>query len=190
MHDSHAHIEDNGLKSRLVKETGVNITECYQCAKCTAGCPMVDDMDIKPSQVLRILQLELPGYEDTILRSLAIWLCLSCETCYSRCPQEVQLSKAMDFLRQESIAQGKVHPKAKDILKFHESFLLSIESTGKLAELNLLAAYKLKTLHLLQDVNLAPEMLIKGKLKLIPHKNKDMDNIEKIFRNTNNKGGK
>jgi heterodisulfide reductase subunit C len=190
MHDTHDQIEDNGLKARIIKETGVNISECYQCAKCTAGCPMNEYMDIMPSQILRMLQLELPGYEDRILKSYSIWLCLSCETCYTRCPQEVYFSKVMNFLRKESIMLSKVNPKAKDILKFHESFLSSIESTGKLNEMNLLSVYKLKSLNLFQDLDLVPSMLMKRKIKLLPHKIKDMDKIKRIFNNTKVKGGK
>lgn len=189
MHDSHHHDEPKGLKGRVIQATGVNITECYQCGKCTAGCPLNEDMDIMPNQVLRMLQLELPGYEEKILKSMSIWLCLACDQCYSRCPQEVLLSKVMDFLRQEAIRQNIVNPNAKDILKFHESFLSSIEKHGKLHELGLTASYKLKTMNLMQDITVAPGMLSKGKLSLFPHKVKNQKAIQKIFNKTQHKKG-
>jgi heterodisulfide reductase subunit C2 len=190
VHDTGHHDEPKGLKGRIIQATGVNITECYQCGKCTAGCPLNEEMDIMPNQLLRILQLELPGYEDKLLKSMSIWLCLACDMCYQRCPQEVLLSKVMDYLRQESIRQGKVNPKAKDILKFHESFLESIAKNGKLHEMGLTLNYKLKTMNLMQDVSVAPAMLSKGKLSLFPHKVKNLKAIEKIFKKTSeNKGG-
>lgn len=174
----------------MLQATGVNITECYQCGKCTAGCPLNEEMDIMPNQILRMLQLELPGYEDKIAGSLSIWLCLSCDTCYSRCPQEMKLSQVMGFLRQESLRKGKVNPEARDILKFHQAFLQSIEKNGKLHEVGLTIDYKLKTLNLMQDVFLAPSMLVKGKLNIFPHKVQNIKEIEKIFKKIgSNEGG-
>jgi len=178
------------LKKRMEQEIGVIASHCYQCGKCTAGCPLNEDMDIMPNQILRMLQLELPGYEDKLLSSLSIWLCLACDTCYSRCPQEVKLSQVMDFLRQESVRQNKVNPKAKDILKFHQAFLETIEKNGKLNEVWLTLNYKLKTLNLLQDINKAPSMFFKGKLNPIPDRVHNVKEIEKIFNKVReNEGG-
>jgi len=169
---------------------GVITSHCYQCGKCTAGCPLNEEMDIKPNQILRMLQMELPGYEDKLLGSLTIWLCLACDTCYSRCPQEVKLSQVMDFLRQESVRQHKVNSNAKDILKFHQAFLETIEKNGKLNEVWLTLNYKLKTLNLMQDVQKAPSMFFKGKLNPFPNKVQNVKEIEKIFKKVSeNEGG-
>ena len=190
MHESSHSTEPKGLKGRIIAATGVNINQCYQCGKCTAGCPLNEEMDIQPNQLLRMLQLELPGYEDKLLRSMSIWLCLACDMCSSRCPQEVLLSKVMDYLRQESLRQGKVNPKAKDIVSFHQSFLESIEKNGKLNEMGLTVSYKLKTMNLMQDISIAPAMLSKGKLSLFPHKVKNLKEIQKLFKKTSeHKGG-
>jgi heterodisulfide reductase subunit C len=139
-------------------------------------------MDVMPNQILRMLQLELPGYEEKILSSLSIWLCLACDTCYSRCPQEVKLSQIMVFLRQESLRQNKVNPDAKDILQFHKAFLDSIKMNGRLHEVGLTIDYKLRTLNLLQDVKLVPSMIAKGKLAIFPHQVQNTKEIAKIFR--------
>jgi heterodisulfide reductase subunit C2 len=182
MHD----LNKNGkLKSILQHSTDVDINTCYQCGKCTAGCPLNEEMDIMPNQILRMLQLEYPGYEDEILSSLTIWLCLACETCYSRCPQEVKLSKVMDYLRQESLRQNKVNPKAKDILRFHQAFFGELKRNGKLNEVGLTIDYKLRTMHLMQDVANAPSMLLKGKLNLIPNRVQNTKEIKKLFKKIN-----
>jgi len=141
-------------------------------------------MDITPSQVLHLLQLELPEFDEKVLRSFSIWLCLTCETCIARCPQEVDIPKIMDYLRGESVKQKKVNPKAKDIIAFHKAFLDSIEQTGRLFEVGLIADYKARSLHLVKDVLLAPKMFIKGKLGLFPEMIKDRVNLKKIFRRT------
>jgi heterodisulfide reductase subunit C2 len=170
------------LKSELEDSILVKTSNCYQCGKCTAGCPLNQEMDIMPNQVLRMLQLEYPNYEDELLRSQTIWLCLSCDTCYSRCPQEIKLSKAMDYLRQESLRQNKVHPKAKDILKFHQAFLSEVKRNGKLNEVGLTIDYKMRTMNLFQDVNNVPSMLKKGKLSLLPQHVQNRSEIKKIFK--------
>jgi heterodisulfide reductase subunit C2 len=172
------------LKDNVQKNTDVSVEMCYQCGKCTAGCPLNDEMDIAPNQILRMLQLGFPELEEKLLSSLSIWLCLTCETCYSRCPKEVELPLVMDYLRQESIRRGLVNSKAKDILEFHRSFLETVESLGKMHEVTLFRKYKLKTMHLLQDLSLVPGMISSGKLGIIPHKIKNQEAIARIFRNT------
>ncbi len=81
---------------------------------------------------------------------------------------EVDLPKAMDILRAESLRLKLVHPNAKDIVAFHTSFMNTIKRFGRLWEVGLIAEYKLRTRHFWQDVVVAPVMLQKGKLSLIP----------------------
>jgi heterodisulfide reductase subunit C len=181
VHETIHHHADT-LKSQVEEATGVILSHCYQCGKCTAGCPLNEEMDIMPNQILRILQAEMPGYEDRILSSLSIWLCLACDTCYSRCPQEILLSKVMDYLRQESVRQNKVNPEAKDILSFHKAFLDSVKLNGKLHEVGLTIDYKLRTLNLMQDVKYVPSMLAKGKLNFFPHQVQNTKEIANIFK--------
>ncbi len=184
MHETHK-VENlkQSLKERVQIATGVRINDCYQCGKCTAGCPLAEDMDLKPSQVLRLLQLDREQDEERILRSLGIWLCLTCETCYTRCPKEVEFPIVMDYLRAESIRKDMVHKGARKILAFHKTFLDSIRLTGRLQEVGLVAGYKMRTLDLLKDVEKAPDMFFKGKLNIFPHRIKGIEHIAKIFEN-------
>jgi len=52
-----------------------NIYACYQCGKCSAGCPSISEMDISPSEIIRLVQL---GEEEEVLNSKTIWVCASC----------------------------------------------------------------------------------------------------------------
>ncbi len=174
-----AHADD--LASRVEHATGECVRECYQCGKCTAGCPLAAEMDLTPHQVLRLLQLGGDELEREALGSLAIWLCLTCETCAARCPQEVEIPRIMDYLRQQARRRGLVNPQARDILAFHEAFLGSVRACGRLHEVGLIQSYKLKTLHLLQDVLLAPGLLARGKLSLRPHKIPGQAAVQRIF---------
>jgi heterodisulfide reductase subunit C2 len=180
-HDT-AHAET--LPAHVHDATGESVFECYQCGKCTAGCPLAAEMDYAPNQILRMLQLGLPELEEEVLKAFSIWLCLTCETCAARCPQEVDLPKIMDYLRQESLRRGLVHPKAKDILAFHQAFLDSIRQNGRLHEVGLISAYKLKTGHLFQDVLVAPKLFLRGKLKPLPHGIEGKGDVKRIFDRT------
>ena len=70
---------------------------CYQCGKCSAGCPMAKYMDILPHQIIRYAQL---GLEKELLSSEAIWLCVSCLTCNTRCPKGVHIAEVIEAVRQ------------------------------------------------------------------------------------------
>ncbi len=177
-HDS-AHLDT--LPAHVREATGESVFNCYQCGKCSAGCPLAEEMDFAPNQIVRMLQLDLPELEEEVLRSFSIWLCLTCETCAARCPKEVDLPRIMEYLRQESLRRGLVNPKAKDILAFHEAFLDTIRKGGRLHEVGLISSYKLRTFHLFQDVLTAPKLLMRGKLKLLPHSIKGRDEVRRIF---------
>jgi heterodisulfide reductase subunit C len=91
-----ADILRNELKDRVETLSGQKLLQCYQCGRCSAGCPVVDEMDIVPSEVIRLLQL---GQIDTVLDSKTIWVCASCLQCASRCPKGVEFSNICDALR-------------------------------------------------------------------------------------------
>lgn len=180
------HLKQN-LKFRIKASTDQDLMKCYQCGKCSAGCPLIDEMDIAPNQIIRMLQTEFQNLEERVLNSYSIWLCLSCQQCYTRCPQNINLPEIMDFLRQESIKRNLINEKAKDIVKFYKAFLDTIYRYGRLSELNMIVGYKFNTFHLFKDLDIAPKMFINGKLKILPTKIQNVDVIKKIFREYRNK---
>ena len=94
-------ISADRVHSDLVREveeiSGQDLLACYQCGKCAAGCPVAFAMDVLPSQVIRLAQL---GLIEEILETETIWLCAACQTCYTRCPKGVDLSRIMEALRE------------------------------------------------------------------------------------------
>jgi heterodisulfide reductase subunit C2 len=177
-------VKYESLASRIKAETGSGVEMCYQCGKCSGGCPLADEMDYAPNQILRMLQYETPEMDETVLRSYSIWLCLTCETCYTRCPKEVDLPKITEFIREESLNRNMTSPKAKCIIDFHKSFLSSVKNMGRLYEVGLVSEYKARTMHLFQDLDVAPKMFLKGKLNLFPHTIKGRDEVKRIFERT------
>jgi heterodisulfide reductase subunit C2 len=178
------------MKNEILVNTGVIINKCYQCGKCSAGCPLGIEMDYPPSMVLRMLQTEDPDQYDKLLKSMSIWLCVSCEMCLTRCPMEIDIPGLMDYLRQKSVKVKKTNPQAKKIIAFHKSFLDSINYTGRLYEMGLVVDYKMRTGDMMQDVAIAPKMFVKGKLNPIPEVIKGRKKVAAIFYRIQNKEGK
>lgn len=177
--------EKKKLSIDLTADTGVDVTRCYQCGKCTAGCVLAGDMELPPSFLMRLLQTGTEANDRRVLSSDTIWLCLSCENCVARCPMEIDLPAVMDYLRERSRKEGCVSEKAKPIIAFHKSFLDCVKHNGRLYEIGLVAEYKMRTMRLMQDVDIAPAMMAKGKLGLIPEHLKDnARKVGKIFANT------
>lgn len=165
------------------KISGEDISSCYQCGCCSAGCPICVDMDISPNQIMRLVQL---GLKEQVLDSTTIWLCASCQTCTSRCPLEVDLAKVMDGLRLiarregygqtgkkgagSRTAEGIAHviqlEYRSNVLVFSKVFLKSIRDYGRMSEMNLIANYNINSGNLLSNMANAPVFIAKGKLAL------------------------
>ena len=174
------HIRSKNIADEISEKTFQDVSLCYQCGKCSAGCPVRFYMDIAPNKVVRLIQL---GYYDEALKSETPWLCAGCLACTTRCPKEFDLAKFMDAVREIAIEKG-VEVKQKNILKFHKAFLDQIKNHGRSYEVGLVAEYKMKTMDLLQDVDSAPDLYFKGKLGILPHNIKDRKGIKDIFKKT------
>jgi len=164
------------------------LQDCYQCGKCTAGCPMAEMMDIMPNQIVRLAQL---GETGRAIACGAIWLCVSCQTCTTRCPQSVDCAGVMDALRQMSAERGEVAPDQRRTVAFQQAFLDNIRRNGRLNELELVGQFKAMAFLgdfnvplLFKDALLGPKMLGKGKLHLLGRKVRDRAVVRRIFEKT------
>ncbi|MDR2440630.1 MAG: 4Fe-4S dicluster domain-containing protein [Planctomycetaceae bacterium] len=162
------------------------VADCYQCGKCSAGCPMADKMDILPSTLIRLVQY---GDIDKAASSTAVWQCVSCLTCSTRCPKSVNIAGVVDVLKQISLEKKVVHPKIKQVVAFQKSFLNTIYRNGRTNELEMVAEYKIRGLlgnpnpfFALKDAELGLPMFLRGKLHIklgAPVKNKAL--VRRIF---------
>lgn len=99
---------------KVAELSGQNLLACYQCGKCSAGCPAVSEMDILPNQIIRYAQL---GLKDELLKSKAIWICASCMTCNARCPKGINIAEVIEALRQILLRKREDHVDANKISK-------------------------------------------------------------------------
>lgn len=166
------------------------LSSCYQCGKCSAGCPMAEQMDLLPNQLIRLVQL---GRLERALRCDAIWQCVSCLTCSTRCPKSVDCAGVMDALRQLSVEQDCVAPQHRRTVLFQKAFLENIRRNGRLRELELVGEFKTRTFlseldvpFLFKDAMLGPKMLKRRKLHLLGERVKDRGVVQRIFERCQN----
>ena len=167
------------FSSEIEKRRKIKVRECYQCGKCTAGCPIAFEMDVKPSQVIRLAQL---GAKKEALTCRTIWLCASCETCTTRCPMNIEIAELMNVLREFALEEGVANKDERNIVEFGKAFLNSVRKHGRISELWMINEYKMKRPNTaFQDLNIAPKMLKKRKISFLPHNIKGRKAIKKIF---------
>lgn len=98
-------LENEEFLNRINELSGQTATLCDQCGTCSGSCPMISEMDITPSQMVRMVQL---GQQE-VLELKTMWLCASCFTCTVRCPRSLDLSKIAEALRQIKLRQSIDH---------------------------------------------------------------------------------
>lgn len=152
------------LARRIQEELGQNVYLCYQCIRCTSGCPLAEFFDWQPNQVMRALQF---GQEDIALESQTPWLCASCQTCATRCPQGLDITAIMEFLTRETLKRG-LQPQVSEVNVFNEAFLREIRLWGRAYELGLMAEMKIRNRDLFGDLDLGIKMFQRNKLPFLP----------------------
>lgn len=160
-----------------IKDRGVDVHACFQCGRCSSGCPVGEFFDLK---VMEVVRLAAYGQEQPLLESHTIWLCAACETCATRCPNDIEIAALMDVLRELALRKG-VTPAEPRIPVFHSSFLGSVGRWGRAYEIGMIGTYKMKSGDLMGDMALGLKMFMKGKLKLIPHGIDGKAEIKQIF---------
>jgi heterodisulfide reductase subunit C len=138
---------------------------------------MAAETTLRPHDVMRLVAR---NRLDKLADADGLWLCLTCETCTSRCPNGCDPARTMDALR-EIFAAGKDGKPPKAISAFHKSFLNQVRNHGRLFEMGLIMSYKLGGGPMFADVTTTPSVLARGKLGLAPHNVKGMDEVRRIF---------
>lgn len=165
-----------GTLERIVQDANVNTKDCYQCGKCSAGCPVAPLADMTPREVIRNLQL---GLTKPVLESNMPWFCIGCGMCLARCPQCVDLPSLMTACKKEAKAQG--YTPIKEVDKFNTLFIEGIYDKGVSDEAQLAMKYNLTSGHFLQDALDAPKMLTRGMINAKGHEVENADEVRALI---------
>jgi heterodisulfide reductase subunit C len=170
-------LRERPFADQIRRQMQVDVRECYQCGRCTAGCPVAYAMDAAPHAIMRGIQIE---QHDWVLSRNTYWICASCATCTTRCPCKVDIARVMDGLREIALAEG-ARPTSLEAKVFHQVFLQWIRLTGRMYEAGLIGLYNLRSRHLLAGADLALPMLSHGKVPLLPRRYPGQDEVNRIF---------
>jgi heterodisulfide reductase subunit C len=166
----------------MQERSGENVFRCYYCQKCTVGCPTAYAMDYQPAQVLKMIQL---GMREPLLKSSSPWLCVGCETCGTRCPNEIRLAPVMDTLKYMALEAGYTPPETT-VYALHRSFLDSIKLFGRVHETTMLAEYVLRSRDIFSivrsNMGVALTLLVNRKIPILPERVKGLDQVKELYR--------
>ena len=174
------------FQETLQRDCRQKVASCYQCGKCSAGCPISFRMDYLPNQIIRMIQL---GMEKQVLSSRTIWLCASCLTCTVRCPREIDVAEIMDYLRRHAYKKKIIPLEETEIPLFNKIFLVNIELFGRLYEMGLIGMFNVLSGEFFKDFSCAPKMFLKRKIGLFPQRTRNSKEIKEIFKRSRRMAG-
>ena len=93
---------------------GDELSACFACSTCTAACPIANQWEYKPHQLIRMILL---GMRETVLSGKEIWECLTCFQCQERCPQNVRVTDIFFDCKNLAAEAGKVPENIKALAK-------------------------------------------------------------------------
>jgi heterodisulfide reductase subunit C2 len=170
---------NRGIIDRVKGISGIDINTCLQCKKCTNGCPVSGYTSSSPSEIIKKLQM---GAGAELLGTEIIWTCVSCATCFSRCPMEINMAGVMDALRIMAEEAGVAKPDGNMPL-MNKLLLGTIKTFGRTYDLGAMALYKAGTSSYMKDMDKVPLILKKGKIALLPSHGADKKMVKRIFNN-------
>ena len=177
MSDTKQSTVTRNLADEIKQRIGADVMRCYQCGKCSAGCPMGSEMSLQAHDLMRLVTR---NRRKEALDNDSIWLCITCETCTARCPNACDPAGVIDALRDLSVREYPDSAPLR-IRAFHRAFLSQIKTNGRLYELGLVVQYKLRSGSLMQDATAAAGMLSRGKLRARVKPISGVEEVRRIF---------
>jgi heterodisulfide reductase subunit C len=167
------------LAATIAAGCGENVFKCYQCKRCTSGCPVAPYTEMHPATIMRAVQL---GQADMIFDDKFLWLCTGCETCTTRCPQGIDVEAVIDELKIIGRREGRIPADAPfaNVVRLNYD---SIKRWGRLYEIELLMRDKMtRPSTMFDDVGMGLKMLRKGKLGLLPGRGGDNAAVDRMVK--------
>ncbi|MGM0483574.1 MAG: 4Fe-4S dicluster domain-containing protein [Candidatus Krumholzibacteriota bacterium] len=159
---------------------GEQIKRCIQCGSCSGSCPQACQMDHAPRKIFSLIRA---GFRDEVLKSDTIWLCSSCYACAVRCPKEIKITDVMYALKRLAIKEGKAE-KGKKAAVLSKNFVRLVNKYGRNHETELMTRYIIQA-ELFNALHFVPQgmrLMMNGRLPIMPHKIKNLDQLRKIIK--------
>src|SRR5512135_453492 len=129
------------LAREVAERSGQNLSACYQCRRCAAGCPVGDATGVTPDRLIRMVLL---GDREEALNNRLVWQCVACYTCGTRCPNNIHTARITEALKQ-MIKESHAEPLIPKIADFHGAFVTSTSHFGRVNEMEFMGIYQIKT---------------------------------------------
>jgi heterodisulfide reductase subunit C len=168
------------VSSLLHAAEGNPFSVCVQCGTCSGSCPVAGYMDFTPRQIIAMVNA---GLKDQVLDSNTFWYCASCYQCTVRCPQEIGITELMYALQRYSIWKGR-YQEGLIGPSFSEAFAKIVIRTGRTFEPVLAPSYifSFKLRQFVNEIQNATELMLKGRLPILPPRIKRLDNFKRTIR--------
>ena len=180
------------LVEEVALRSNQKITECYQCRRCAAGCTVGEETGITPDKVIRHI---ITGNREAAISNNLVWQCVSCYTCGTRCPNNIQCGRVTETLKKMS-KEEKYEILSPNIQYFHDSFVQGCTRWGRVNEMEFMGFYEIKNIgkHLLSlrflkawkelatQVKLGASMFKQRRLHLKLHTSTGRKEIKKFYK--------
>lgn len=127
--------------TEVMERSGQNLAACYQCRRCAAGCPVGEETGyVTPDRLIRMVAL---GNREAALNNELVWKCVSCYTCGTRCPNDIQTARITETIKKMS-KEANLEPLNGKVAAFHHAFINSGLRWGRVNEMEFMGLYEMK----------------------------------------------
>ena len=131
----------HSMVKEVMERSQQDLLACYQCRRCAAGCPVGEETGyITPDRLIRMIIL---GDRENALNNQLVWRCVSCYTCGTRCPNDIQTARITETIKKIA-KEAHLDPLKPKVAHFHDTFVNSGLRWGRLNEMEFMSFYGLK----------------------------------------------
>jgi len=171
--------DSNDFLREVEEAAGTALGSCYQCGKCTGGCPVCGEHEGGPREVLRLIQL---GCREEAYSMAAAWRCVGCLTCGNRCPIGIEIPKVMDSIRQIARRDGaELDVASMKMDSFVLAFLDGIRDYGRLFEPTMMVEYNVNSGYLVTNFHKGIAFISHRKLNAWPTRIKKIERLRRMI---------
>jgi len=98
------------LQKKILRQLWeAHLDDCFQCMRCTSGCTSLKLLELKPHEIVLLVN---SGFVEELVSSDIIWACASCLKCRERCPQKASPYDTIMALRNLAVENEAKIPEA------------------------------------------------------------------------------